>query len=77
MERIDDPDVRCGLPCSGVSIPFKRESVMESSENIWEHADDTNRFNSLQTGKFMESEFIGDADFNIIKVSIPFKRESS
>ena len=61
-----------------VSIPFKRESgfkvEIEISRDGRIIADG---FNSLQTGKWIQSDSLGiDGEVTAQKVSIPFKRES-
>ena len=58
-----------------VSIPFKRESISKGLN--W--STDTKvipSFNSLQTGKYIQSYNIGETRLMKLKVSIPFKRES-
>ena len=60
----------------GVSIPFKRERVFRLSHQL--HSSTTaatNSFNSLQTGKGVQTSPIFQSRVGTMKVSIPFKRE--
>ena len=58
-----------------VSIPFKRESLSKESETPEETSPESESFNSLQTGKPIQS-YLSTTVSKPFVVSIPFKRES-
>ena len=58
-----------------VSIPFKRESGFRGSYPRGNNRR-RGRFNSLQTGKWIQSKIANSLRQRTLKVSIPFKRES-
>ena len=59
-----------------VSIPFKRESVLQVVDYQEYFTDCDEGFDSLQTGKRIASSIIAYQLTNLNVVSIPFKRES-
>ena len=59
-----------------VSIPFKRERLSKVTREKFEKYEDALGFNSLQTGKPIQSDWRARIMTHAKRVSIPFKRES-